>query len=1153
MQTDLDGKINIDTYKAGVYVFTVRHGEYETKEFRTDSLPGASDERDCNIEVEWEMEKNFCNKTTDPVSLKVTVVDETTSDIIEGADLTIYIDQGINPISTTSDENGVSFVEVTEDGIYVIEANAEGMKPVSITKNVTCDPKDCGKCKPVATVYLVPVSEDSTIPPPDESCDTEIENSLTVLPIDKTNDKPIPDAEITITYNDKYIAKKVGLTNSSYKTPIKENGLYIINGTSVGYLPKTVEKITNCGRCQENDIDLYGNDIKAYLNIPTWADCADLCAKEEGCTHWTWASPRYEDPSIFYKCHLKNSDSGREMIDGLISGGENCDQTTCHNCLNEVKLYLEPDVCEETDFTVSVFEDITRTPIVDATVIILDVSKDPPRIISKNLVCPTADMNREPCGWEDISELDCSNQGCCFNNATCTQKVETKPMKTDVNGEIVAPSPGEAKLKITVAKEGYEVLNGTSDVFCQHPCDGCNPSFTAIVKEKLCEDKDIIEFHVTVTDGTAPIPEASVAIKLTSSIAGPASKDTSKEMLTNKEGRVDPPIFVKGTYIITATAEGFDSKTKEIKVDEVKACGDDIPVEIPLKALKDEDHCRRAGIGVFVFNPDIPDMPGVSGVSVLVKSDGQEIATDETDADGFAAIRVSENAEYTISVTKEGFTGNEKTATIQYPEECFVEADFSITEEKCPLTEMKIVVINNSTDEKLPGVEVTVIQTKSISGTSISRIEKPKYTDDNGTVYFNVPMNGDYKVRATIDGFDPVEVEKNVMCDTKDCEGCAPVVTIHTPPSYCSDKYMRLITRDCKTDEILKDAIIKTTVETVDRGVVEWGTQKTPANGEILIPITENGIYNSIITLDGYEVMKNSFEVALTMDDCDEFNPIDIVPLCEPVDPECTSVSLSWTNEEDIDLEAFRVNKLNTNDTCNTKPQCCEGCKKETCEGVIESTDTEGSTDGLPGGTETITYCNTDDYSNMIYVSDPSEEGNSLPNSGAKIVITHGEEEQIIRIDETKPSKDSKFWVAGCLTTDRDSFNFIELNKFTEGKPSEENPLFCYDRVNIEKKTKEDTPLEDASIVVNIFDADTSDPISGAIIQASTSKESISRLSKDTGEVAIKVTKNGVYSVEASARGYVNSKATVTLDCPTNSGIPRMPCIRANVSHNYIF
>jgi len=252
-------------------------------------------------------------------------------------------------------------------------------------------------------------------------------------------------------------------------------------------------------------------------------------------------------------------------------------------------------------------------------------------------------------------------------------------------------------------------------------------------------------------------------------------------------------------------------------------------------------------------------------------------------------------------------------------------------------------------------------------------------------------------------------------------------------------------------------------------------------------------------------------------------------------------VSLSWTNEEDIDLEAFRVNKKNTNDTCNTKPQCCEGCKKETCEGVEESTDGEGSIEGLPGGTETITYCNTDDYSNMIFVSDPSEEGNKLPNSGAKLVITHGEEEQIIRISKTKPKENSKFWIAGCLTTDQNSFEFIELNEFTEGKPAEENPLLCYDRVNIEQKTKDDTPLENASLLVNIIDAKTSEPVKGAIVQASTVRESISRLTKDSGEVSIKVTKNGEYSVEASARGYVNTKAIITLDCPAASD---EPCVK---------
>ena len=42
------------------------------------------------------------------------------------------------------------------------------------------------------------------------------------------------------------------------------------------------------------------------------------------------------------------------LTTGLISGGENCDKTNCHNCINVVKLYMEPDVCEETDFKVKI-------------------------------------------------------------------------------------------------------------------------------------------------------------------------------------------------------------------------------------------------------------------------------------------------------------------------------------------------------------------------------------------------------------------------------------------------------------------------------------------------------------------------------------------------------------------------------------------------------------------------------------------------------------------------------------------------------------------------------------------------------------------------------------------------------------------------------
>ena len=173
-----------------------------------------------------------------------------------------------------------------------------------------------------------------------------------------------------------------------------------------------------------------GNDIKSFLNIASWAECAELCKEERGCSHWTWVSQRYtEDPSIFNKCHLKNSDSGRVKTTGLISGGEDCDKTNCHNCINVIKLYMDPDVCEETDFKVSVFEAGTRTPIQGATVRITDVSADSPQVISNHLVCPTT--NIEPCGWKDISTEECGKKGCCSKTESC-ELVDIDLMGNDI-------------------------------------------------------------------------------------------------------------------------------------------------------------------------------------------------------------------------------------------------------------------------------------------------------------------------------------------------------------------------------------------------------------------------------------------------------------------------------------------------------------------------------------------------------------------------------------------------------------------------------------------------------------------------------------------------------------------------------------------------
>ena len=47
--------------------------------------------------------------------------------------------------------------------------------------------------------------------------------------------------------------------------------------------------------------------------------------------------------------------------------------------------------------------------------------------------------------------------------------------------------------------------------------------------------------------------------------------------------------------------------------------------------------------------------------------------------------------------------------------------------------------------------------------------------------------------------------------------------------------------------------------------------------------------------------------------------------------------------------------------------------------------------------------------------------------------------------------------------------------------------------------------------------------------------ESISRVSNKVGVARIKVTKNGDYIIEATARGYVSSKASITVGCKVNT------------------
>ena len=125
---------------------------------------------------------------------------------------------------------------------------------------------------------------------------------------------------------------------------------------------------------------------------------------------------------------------------------------------------------------------------------------------------------------------------------------------------------------------------------------------------------------------------------------------------------------------------------------------------------------------------------------------------------------------------------------IAFPKKCTAYAKFTLEPKSCPNTIMPIRVTNNFTNEPVPNALVKVILVKTREGPEYTELDEPKYTDDNGTANFNVPMNGKYKVQVKVDGFETIEVPKDVHCNVEHCEGCAPNVVVIITPEFCPKK-----------------------------------------------------------------------------------------------------------------------------------------------------------------------------------------------------------------------------------------------------------------------------------------------------------------------------------------------------------------------------
>merc|ERR1719186_1335131 len=114
--------------------------------------------------------------------------------------------------------------------------------------------------------------------------------------------------------------------------------------------------------------------MEAIDDIDNWQSCAKKCSEESGCSFWTWVTPDHEDPSLRLACFLKNSDAGRNPLEGVMSGAVSCGDTNATT--------TDPPSEEPTDST----SDDTTEP----------TSNDPTEPTSDDTTDSTSDDPTEP-------------------------------------------------------------------------------------------------------------------------------------------------------------------------------------------------------------------------------------------------------------------------------------------------------------------------------------------------------------------------------------------------------------------------------------------------------------------------------------------------------------------------------------------------------------------------------------------------------------------------------------------------------------------------------------------------------------------------------------------------------------------------------------
>jgi len=662
--------------------------------------------------------------------------------------------------------------------------------------------------------------------------------------------------------------------------------------------------------------------------------------------------------------------------------------------------------------------------------------------------------------------------------------------------------------------------------------DTCEPIILqlSLKQDPVCPPHGLI-FNIKVVDNktSLAIPEATVQLIQTSSILGASQDQVGSLLYTNTTGMVSSTLQSNGTYRVSVSAPGYQDLSQEVSLPE-SIC-EDGSLSLTLNLAKEPpiectDNDKTAiDITVIDIYTGVP-VPGVFVDITYVNKTTIPVGPGlRTDDNGEIRLPVAKLGQYVAAINKTSLSplGPYQPATNMTNLTCCTcpaSIYLYLDQISCDSL-LNITVRDNITGLERAGARVTLYLTDSVTGPSMQMIENVKITDGSGLVQYIAPINGNYSVTVDLEKYLPKEYAFDLDCDPLNGCECDRDIEVDLEEDFCKNKTYKMMVVDSTNNVIMEGAKVNMIQET-HHGPNDLGIFTVDATGEVVLPILGNGHYTIYISMEGYMNLTTTLFVAVTPEECEFLAPFDLVPLKKPT-PGCVEISLTWGEDpQDLDLFSYRVHEFVTDDQCETF--YCDG--KDPCSGIkfLNDTKTGGNT-----GTETITYCGVDDYSNMVWVDDRSGLGASLIDSEAKLIITSDEKTQEVTLRPAEGQQPGdRYWLAGCLTTNSryNTFDFLVLNQFTTGKPDIEQPLHCHSRTTLDNNPS--TPR--ANIHVSVSTSQGA-PLSGAMVSLSTVMETYSRTTEEDGQLVLPVTEEGPFSLIAQLDGYVPERLNFSLYC----------------------